>query len=75
MLFKIMTVVNVVGRFEDIHIAKTKEIKEKRLAICAECEHVRDLMNRGWINYCNVCGCMLNTKARMRSSSCPLEKW
>lgn len=70
-----MIVVIVMGRFEDIHKQKTKELKEYRLSICEKCEHVRDLMGRGWINYCDICGCMLNTKARMRSSNCPEGKW
>jgi len=61
--------------FEKYHKKKTKELKEKRLAVCKECEHVRDLKNRGWINYCNLCGCMLLVKARIRSSDCPIGKW
>ena len=50
---------------------EAKQLSEKRLAICKECPHSRDLFSRGWINYCNICGCMLKAKTRLASSKCP----
>ena len=47
----------------------------ERLAICKECPESRDVYGRGWINYCNICGCMLKIKTRIKKSKCPLGKW
>jgi hypothetical protein len=52
-----------------------KELSDKRLAICKECPHSKDLFSRGWINYCNICGCMLKAKTRLASSKCPDGRW
>jgi len=41
---------------------------EERLLVCSLCDQRRD-------NRCSVCGCFLEPKAGMRSSSCPLGKW
>lgn len=44
--------------------------QERRLSICRGCEKfVAEDMR------CRACGCGLNLKARVRSSSCPLGKW
>jgi len=51
--------------FEEHHKQKTKELKEKRLAVCAECEHVRDLKNRGWIVWMYVARESTNTFCRL----------
>jgi hypothetical protein len=42
----------------------------RRLALCGSCE-VFSASNRT----CNACGCFVDVKARMASSSCPLGKW
>ena len=52
-----------------------KKLSDERLAICADCEHSRDMFARGWINYCNKCGCMLKIKTRLKSNQCPIGKW
>ena len=52
-----------------------KKLSDERLAICKECEHSRDMFARGWINYCNKCGCMLKIKTRIKSNQCPIGKW
>ena len=55
--------------------SEAKLLSDKRLAICKECPHSRDLYSRGWINYCNKCGCMLKVKTRLKKSQCPIGKW
>ena len=40
--------------------SEAKLLSNKRLEICKACPESRDLYSRGWINYCNKCGCMLN---------------
>lgn len=55
--------------------SESKLLSDERLAICKECPHSRDLYNRGWINYCNICGCMLKVKTRLKSSKCPDGRW
>lgn len=42
----------------------------RRLATCESCE-VFGASNRT----CNACGCFVDWKARLSSSSCPLSKW
>ncbi len=54
---------------------EVKQLQKERLAICKKCEHSKDLMGRGWINYCDICGCMLNAKTRIASSKCPDGRW
>jgi len=55
--------------------SESKLLSDERLAICKECPESRDLFSRGWINYCNICGCMLKVKTRIKSSKCPKGKW
>lgn len=55
--------------------SESKILSDKRLAICEKCPHSKDLYNRGWINYCNICGCMLKIKTRLKSSKCPDGRW
>ena len=55
--------------------SEAKKLSDERLAICAKCEHSRDLYSRGWINYCNICGCMLKIKTRGKKNKCPEGKW
>jgi hypothetical protein len=53
-------------------------VYQGRLRVCYACSEVR-IRERGV--YCGACGCPewalsdLRTKARIRSISCPLEKW
>ena len=65
----------IVDSIKDINKTDTKKLQESRLAICKECEHSKDLYSRGWINYCDICGCMLKMKTRLKSSKCPIGKW
>lgn len=59
----------------NINSDEAKKLSEERLAICKKCPHSKDLFSRGWINYCDICGCMLKTKTRLASSKCPDGRW
>lgn len=48
--------------------AVSDEEQRRRLVICQGCE----FFNKGT---CSQCGCVLNWKTRMRSMSCPIDKW
>ncbi|MDO1560105.1 hypothetical protein Q0812_11775 [Brevundimonas sp. 2R-24] len=54
---------------------------ERRLSICLDCPEIRFLIGRGAstvapgtapLLQCKVCNCVMNAKARLRSSKCPL---
>jgi len=50
----------------------TKQLYIKRINICRACPHiVKKLTGR----YCEVCGCKLEAKCRIKGDSCPLGKW
>ena len=47
----------------------SKAVKEERLAICMECEHLND------IGQCRMCGCFMPLKTRVPRASCPDGRW
>lgn len=49
---------------------KTKEVSEKRLSICQQCEFYTSLTTR-----CQKCGCIMRFKTLLPTSKCPIEKW
>ena len=44
----------------------------QRMSICGGCEHLKKGIA---ISRCNLCGCVLGMKARMKREKCPLGKW
>jgi hypothetical protein len=44
------------------------EVREERLAICNECEHLKD-------GKCELCGCFVLPKSYFENMACPIEKW
>lgn len=44
--------------------------RSQRLAICAQCEHLRKS-----IKQCVLCGCFVPAKAWAESSKCPDGRW
>ena len=46
----------------------TKQEQGRRLSVCQTCEHKRGTR-------CNLCGCFINYKSKLKSSECPLGKW
>ena len=54
----------------------SKELKERRLAICAECPHLEEkVIFKVDVKKCKQCGCNLNVKSMMAKMKCPLGKW
>lgn len=45
-----------------------KEVSEKRLSICNECEFYSGAR-------CSKCGCQMRVKTTLATSSCPIGKW
>lgn len=41
----------------------------KRFGICEECEHFY------YKSTCNLCGCVMQVRARLKSGRCPKKKW
>jgi rRNA maturation protein Nop10 len=54
----------------DTAITRAKELANKRLALCQQCEHYTALTTR-----CQKCGCIMSFKTLIPSSKCPLGKW
>jgi len=44
------------------------EVREERLAICNECEHLKK-------GQCELCGCFVLPKSYFENMACPIEKW
>ncbi len=54
-----------------------KELAEKRLSVCYDCEYKRHNKLTG-LHYCGVCGCPLAAKIFSPlpgKKACPKEKW
>lgn len=48
----------------------TEELKEKRLAICRECEFFVSFTQQ-----CLKCGCLMPLKTKLADAYCPVHKW
>lgn len=47
-----------------------KETTEKRMNECLNCEFLIPAQSR-----CSKCGCFMNMKTRLQTSTCPIGKW
>jgi hypothetical protein len=54
---------------EEFYLDKENQ-SQSRLDICKACPELR-----GPFNNCRQCGCFMNIKVRIYSSTCPLGKW
>jgi hypothetical protein len=57
----------IIGTFKNI-FKLDNEISKSRMEICSECKD-RDK------NKCSLCGCILESKTRLKNAECPLSKW
>lgn len=48
----------------------SEELKEKRLAICKECEFFVSFTQQ-----CLKCGCIMPLKTKLADAYCPVHKW
>lgn len=44
------------------------EVRKAREKMCMTCEHRREAR-------CDLCGCFISYKAKLRNSECPVGKW
>jgi hypothetical protein len=49
---------------------RSKEMSQRRLEICFDCEHFSKRSYR-----CGMCGCFMNWKTLLSYEKCPLDKW
>lgn len=47
-----------------------KEVSDKRLVICKQCEHFDSTFRK-----CLKCGCFMDAKTLFMDSECPVGKW
>lgn len=45
---------------------------DKRRDICDKCEHLTSFVG---VKSCEVCGCAIWTKIRIKNTKCPKDKW
>jgi hypothetical protein len=45
---------------------------ENRAKICRTCEHKKQVVE---VDVCEKCGCILVLKTKLKSSTCPINRW
>ena len=55
---------------EDVKVSAMEFMS--RMNICGGCPHLKKGIK---ISRCQLCGCILALKARMKSEHCPINKW
>jgi len=48
----------------------SEEIQKQRIEMCNSCEHLLHFTRQ-----CKKCGCAVDAKTKLSSSSCPVNKW
>lgn len=48
----------------------SEEIQKQRIEMCNPCEHLFSLTRQ-----CKKCGCAVDAKTKLSTSSCPENKW
>jgi hypothetical protein len=51
-------------------IAADVTVRDSRLDICNQCEHLLQVTSQ-----CSKCGCFVKAKTWFSGSSCPINKW
>lgn len=80
-----------IGWTKSLGLAKVseenKELAKKRVAICVECPHAKEMWLKAFIDGmlkndelgsgigCNLCGCPINEKALVPDEKCPDNRW
>lgn len=59
-----------IGKSLSIELKTDSDLRETRLSICKNCEHLYTPTTT-----CKKCGCFMNAKTWIKNSSCPLNKW
>ena len=65
------TITDSVGEMaQGKNILCTQEMINQRLAICKACPDFIPMTSQ-----CRKCGCFMSAKTRLRTASCPVNKW
>lgn len=62
----------IIGTINNIFNLK-QDLSSPRIKICIKCEHCKECLFIGKI--CDICGCILDSKTRVESEKCKLNKW
>jgi ribosomal protein S27AE len=54
-------------------VIASDEVVAKRLKICSKCEHLMTSIAN--IKLCGKCGCVIKVKVKVKSTTCPVNKW
>jgi hypothetical protein len=65
-----MTVKDLNKAMKDVIMRQhaSDEERDARMEMCHDCEHRK-------ATRCNLCGCFINYKAKLKNSECPIGKW
>lgn len=63
---------NIIIGFWNLMRNNNKEISEQRIDICNSCKNKIQLYGE---DFCNICGCLIESKTRVNNEKCPIEKW
>jgi hypothetical protein len=47
-----------------------EDVRKQRLEICKSCEHFIKITHQ-----CTKCGCFMDLKTKLRTATCPINKW
>lgn len=61
---------NAGNTINSLGIIADKEVSQKRISICVECENFINLTRQ-----CKKCGCFVDAKTKVKSAECPINKW
>ncbi len=65
------TITDSVGEIaQGNNIFCSQEIINQRLAVCKACPEFIAMTSQ-----CRKCGCFMSAKTRLRTASCPIDKW
>jgi hypothetical protein len=56
----------------EVAILAPEELQKERLDICSNCEFYKESFG---INVCDVCGCYMSMKVKIKQLECPKGKW
>jgi hypothetical protein len=73
-MLKLINIKEIVQSFATSlnHTKKEVELAEIRYKICKSCGN----LNKGLIETCNICGCIIKKKIfSPRNPACPIKKW
>ncbi len=56
-----------------VFVGKNHKLLQERMKVCNNCiEKIRITKS---VYMCNICGCFLHAKNRVKDEECPLKKW